>query len=534
MEAGQRNLADIHKVEVVESIDLLKASTALELPGPYLRNLSILDLPDELLLRICDEVLEVPIVEPGDSDYGSKRRQYRSGNALHTLKNLRLTCRRFCEMCSELLVTDLDVDISRAGLTRLEDVAYHPTIRNGVRCVTLHIDTLNPDYANNLFAFARLVIDHSARRLSSLPEDDHHKSLVEDSEAMEVAAGGLASQDPNVGQRRYRTLIQAAYKQLHHAFEMQRRLLSTPSFVERVSAAIAAMPRARRVELKESLRQPRIFQLEQLYTLEADWRITPQESLFNQSIASSLTTGSPNASYLLPCLTITLPVELLTALHSDGVSLAALTLDFTSPRRLQTLPPSPAQASQMRALVSDLRVFEFRQFLGNSPTSTRVMLRPLLDPLVDTDSLCSIDVQRLQTVYSRFDADELAGMALGALTTIRPWPRLSHISLDGLQFHESELKKILDGIPRTQSSHISLYRVRLMIGTWATVLDLLRGWRGESGGVASLRECVGAECHFMSREKLSRTFGVWNEHGFQKNEAELFVCGMTDVNPVTS
>lgn len=73
---------------------------------PYLRSLNILDLPDEIVLKICEDLRD-ELWYNLDFCYGGRR-----GNRARDIQNLRLSCRKLCATSSHLLLRCLNVDLN--------------------------------------------------------------------------------------------------------------------------------------------------------------------------------------------------------------------------------------------------------------------------------------------------------------------------------------------------------------------------------------------------------------------------------------
>ncbi|KAK6977732.1 hypothetical protein R3P38DRAFT_3472234 [Favolaschia claudopus] len=539
---------------VDERVEALRTA-GLDISRPFLQHLNILEFPTELLLRIFNEILPQPISEPEDFRYKPGHPRSLFTNLLDTIRTLRLTCRRFCEVGSELLITDVDIDISLNGLAKLERVASHRTLSKGVRSVKIHMDSLDPRYSTDFLAFTQLVHENAWRRnwlAEGVEENEETINLRADSKAMVEAAADLLAQEPDTAGEnenlRYRMLIRRAYEHLHQSFEIQQSLLFTKSFAARVATAVAQMPRARRFELCSEQLKPEIFFPEHLYSPGPDWHIHLDQSLFKHHIdwQSSLLMGWASASYeRLPCPTLTLPVDLFTSLNAAGVSLSALVLDFSSPRHMEIPPPTPLEADQMRALVSNLQVLKLKRFLcfGVLPDpepgktwATYSTLRSLIEPLVNTRTLRSGELTGEDWNPGRwdgFDAD-LAALTLGVLIPLRSYSRLRRIVWHEVQIHEREVETLLDGIQTEYPLEIELQGVRLMSGSWRAVLDLLHG-RGERHSTR-VRNCCGAEERLLSGKKASKTWGYYYHKfpaGRRENDAELFILGETSLNPLS-
>ncbi|KAK7031999.1 hypothetical protein R3P38DRAFT_2926385, partial [Favolaschia claudopus] len=412
--------------------------------------MNILDIPDELLLKIFEEVLPSPIGAPGDFCYTALRDQSRESGHVAVVQSLRLTCARFCEVSSELLIIHLDLGISPDSLSKLESVASHPTIRNGVRSVRLSIDRLDPIYANDLSAFAKVVRYNATMHLSWLLHGADAEELWQDRQFWVRAADRLFPQEEDQGETksdeiekktlRYCGLLRTAHQYLRRAFDAQVSLLLSESFAARVATVIAAMPHARRFELCSESNRPRVLRLEGWYKPD-EFHATSHYQSVLRSTQRSLSigwsdpscTGLPSPSTALSAFpTLTLPITL------AGVSLAALSLRLSCPVSVEIPPPTIAQDKQLRSLVSNLQILEVNCLppvninfgtgmqIPNPPPrmDTWATLFSLLEPLVDTESLRSLEV-------NEYISGSLWTISLGDLIPIRGWEYLSRIKCSG-------------------------------------------------------------------------------------------------------
>lgn len=112
---------------IVKVLEGLRDSTRILLNNrgrPKLKALQILDLPNELLKHIFEHVRrDVGISELDFFDFPQH-----SSNAI---QKTRLTCRRFYETSSHLLLSYVTVNITHSSLARLDKVSRHPYISKG-------------------------------------------------------------------------------------------------------------------------------------------------------------------------------------------------------------------------------------------------------------------------------------------------------------------------------------------------------------------------------------------------------------------
>lgn len=63
-----------------------------------------------------------------------------AGLDIDTIRNIRLTCRIFCNIGSEFLVRRLDVCLNSKSLDRVKEIVRNPSVARGIRAVRLNLD----------------------------------------------------------------------------------------------------------------------------------------------------------------------------------------------------------------------------------------------------------------------------------------------------------------------------------------------------------------------------------------------------------
>lgn len=123
----------------------------------------ILSLPNEILAMIIELVY--------DQTYSSER--FTRKEKLSLIPNLRLTCTRFCDLSSHLLLKKVHVDISQTEtLTRLENIAARPNIARGIREVYVRLHFYHPWVARSLGNFIAAVKSEWQQRTHAYPRSN--------------------------------------------------------------------------------------------------------------------------------------------------------------------------------------------------------------------------------------------------------------------------------------------------------------------------------------------------------------------------
>ncbi|KAH8742507.1 hypothetical protein F5883DRAFT_596249 [Diaporthe sp. PMI_573] len=105
-------------------------------------------LPAEILTIIFKNVR---------GDFDSCRNKY-PVSSTHDIKNIRLTCKQFCDASSRLLLHHLDISFTTSSIEHLVKVSHHPIISKGIQSLGIRLTFYDPVPAESLPSFiAKLV-----------------------------------------------------------------------------------------------------------------------------------------------------------------------------------------------------------------------------------------------------------------------------------------------------------------------------------------------------------------------------------------
>jgi hypothetical protein len=159
---------------------------AMALSRPHLRPLTLLDVPDEILLAVCEATQrrenepwsrDLVVVrgkrlhhDHHDQQQQQQQRQQqhpaaeggrqqdvddaRGRAGVEAVRCLRLTCRRLCVVSSPLMVPRLRVEMTPASLGRMRRIVGHPLFRAGIKTMSLCLAYYDDELAMNLSTFA--------------------------------------------------------------------------------------------------------------------------------------------------------------------------------------------------------------------------------------------------------------------------------------------------------------------------------------------------------------------------------------------
>lgn len=501
---------------------------------PLLRPLKILDLPDELLRHIF-------LYVRGDTTMFELAFYDMSGGDVEQIKELRLTCRRFCENSSHLLMFYVKADMTPQSLARLDQISRHPTISKGIRAVKLclgrHFDS---EIAHDVRAFARYQAtklrsyvgnwDLSVRQplgFERTPTEVFQRAIVRATpiaESFEEAAQhGLDETCPE------HVLLRQAhegYKQLYKA----QLLLQRGPFAQAIVSSMTRMPTATWLSIQDE--DPRatygpnrishiIFpeDLEDTETL----RTKLQAYSTSWDIARYYGLGSPPID-VIP--------SILSSIGEAGIRLSGMDIRVPLPNNLSSFSTDTVEPSKLQALSQQMKAFTFRpRNVGALPTEAVPLITGFLHPIFQTSSLRRIDLCFDFMYMGNPDSRPTASMAPILLSST--WPNLKQLCFNG-PFHLRDLQKVVDHVDKDVELEWSGY---LIEGSWVEVLDVLR----DCGLRAAKRlgdvniSIQGAECDVMSYEEKIFIFeeDTSNRHLHLGSRATRYIMGWTKQNPVT-
>ncbi|KAK9778892.1 hypothetical protein SCAR479_04128 [Seiridium cardinale] len=521
------------------------------------KSLNILNLPNELLEDIFALLQDD---QQSEAPYHFEN----SGRNRGDIKNVRLTCRRFCGTSSHLLMSHIAVDLTPAGLEHISAVSQHPTIFKGIRSVRVYVCFYSRRLATDLQHFASVA---AHRLLSRLEESErcrnegqqgrvqreHSTYLAKDvvaqakktvkiwTEFVHDQALGETTQLPVVSSRNHPSvndllIVWEIYKRRQL---QQSQILQDGTFVHTIASAMARLRKATRLEINDGdsgLRD----QKESLTPLSAN--NGPRKS-FSGVIESMMLQPSKwvdarNEQLEAP------PIEVLTALplalQEAGVALTVLSINVT-PSEDFDLKIREADIDRLSFAARKIQYFSFKTpAIGWHPTQTPDEVSSFWT------FLCIMmnpgELRGLKLDLKFMEARNGASTSFGRLL-LHPasWPNLTTISLGSMSMRLSELEELFLKT-RSSGSHnsyastvteerrvqVSLKRIALLDGRWVDALHVLREHCGP-----------GSQVLFPI---LDTTFEGDYQHAFylqgyppvKQNRATEYIQRRTDQNPLVN
>ncbi|KIN05432.1 hypothetical protein OIDMADRAFT_101997 [Oidiodendron maius Zn] len=513
-----------------------------------IRPLKILDLPDELLRKIFANFRNQ---SASNEDYFFIP-DFGNWGTVKDIKNIRLTCRRFCNTSSHLLLRHIDVAMSPSSLAHLEEVACHPLLSKGIQAVRVHLNYFSVDIATNILFFSLLAIEYlegtldihrfeyqqdSDKTIFGIPPEKLGPAIEKAeliSEAWSDFLHVLQDSDRNpdiireeIAKSKEVAGLASAHKIYRQKYLAQESLLKEDTFVRAVVTAMSKMPTAKRLFVGDTFRdfhngrydyvKPFVDAVEDLEGLAAAGTVWPQ----SWDVARSNQLDDQPKEILL---------QLLLSVFNNGIPINYLCVEL-SPATELSIPATKEQLQQLTAGTERLRVFDFRCFAPETNRGPTVdhgpeeiaSLGSIISACMGGKALRRLDVDLDLTLH---ESGPQPPASMGSLLALRQCPDLRILQLSHYPLHVSELKTFLIGL--NGPLQITLESVLLLSGTWAEALDLIRA-KTSWGSVTDPR---GAECDDMSEEEIQAIFGErFASHG-KEGKATQYVLGYTDENPL--
>ncbi|KFA81654.1 hypothetical protein S40288_09959 [Stachybotrys chartarum IBT 40288] len=470
------------------------------------RRRHILDFPEEIFCRVFEFLEE------------DRHELLTWHDGTEDIQNCRLVCQKFCDASSRILLRTLYVDMIPSSLSRFEEASRHPIISKGIRVVRVNLHFYEPSISNNFADF----VSHCANYLQlqtqgreGAPSRFTETGLKVLKKAKEVAAcwHRLAQgEGSNVDERMHLILLRQCYERYQKNYSEQETLHKSGQFLQTVAAGVARLPGARTLCFfdcdteREDDDNPFLDQEDPLVAIyQAMMRPIDYFTAYEHGFTPKL------------CGTIT---ELPVAIQRAGVLIERIEIDLTYVENPSDLVPSDEVRRQLPLAMERLTQFAFR---CDRWTAEELGDRGLevLAPCLDTSSL-----QHLKISMETYDSDDdLAISNVGKLITPPHRQNLSTLILRDVGLHLADLKSFVNILQ--VSCTWKMDHVFLLSGTWAEVLDTLRG---SSRTWIGLSEPRGAEIDEISIADFWRIFDRDERPAI--SEAELYILKLREENPL--
>lgn len=479
---------------------------------PLAGKLHLFDLPDELLMKIAEDVR---------GNFNSKSDKYPIAG-IEGIKNLRLTCSRLCDSSSRLLLHRLDVTLTTSSLQHLDAVSHHPTISKGIRSLHIRAGLLHPSPASHLESFIAAVLeimreDHreDLNYLHFYADESEiqtnfetsnsaalagHEYLCEVVDKLGKRGGMVRSYINHLDTERSRpdldqnmAPLRQAYNEYYRLQNNQMALLYNDAFVTGIAQALARMPAVTGLTITDSGG----FELRSLPT--------EMSGPIYASVRKRLCRCKPwdtEMISLLPQGPVPLLYQLPLALIRAGNRLTALRIclqSITDHRmRLsdELVQDLVSGAGHLQVLDIDCQL-TVQAFQSESP-----------DGQVSESKLVSLFLngKNLRSVTLRFGSEPNPRpgehFSLRPLLAMLPWANLKSISLVNGSFRYREISEHLEKL--LPGTYILLKKVHLLNGLWVDLLDVIRA---KADCKSDVRDPTGDEDEQLNPEYRVLFFG---------------------------
>lgn len=474
---------------------------------PNARPLKVTNIPNELLTKIFAnfEHDPVPQIQVDDSLFDDSL----PSPDLASIKNIRLTCRAFCEVASEILLPVVDVSFTRASLQRLEEICSHPTISKSVRVVRIRANPYSSALSRDRFDFGeqtyselcrleRGLSDDAGRIVEEVPEvarldmTTPQIQMLESTEMELVMAMNEARQvmftlretmyhfDPKNSPDPYEEQISKAIDETREEYgrrcREQESLMADSDVLATIVSSVSQMTRVQRLCIPDA----------DSYHWDHIFRSGRDNRYDAQKFAAGMTATNPFWDLMVHGgfrYDILLPPDeepLLNLLHK-----LPLILQFTNENLTHLDIDLPPLGSHDMAVLTEhllslrhsfgslksvqIRVIE-THFSINDPASLS-MYYSLLEKILVSPRLEVVKLDQRKRGGGKVGLFQ--DQSIGSVLVNLPWNNLRGLCLTGFPVKVEELRKIMQKV--SGKVHLELSRVLLLEGTWAETLEILRG-----------------------------------------------------------
>ncbi|PYI33504.1 hypothetical protein BP00DRAFT_444522 [Aspergillus indologenus CBS 114.80] len=558
----------------LENHRLALRTRAMELSRPSMRPLTILDLPDDLLLQIFEFFQDFRVNKNRIIWWTQDIPGY-IGRNLHpvqaqiyrkTISDIRLVCHVFNDLASPLLCPILFVNLDQESLNRAVHLSRCPHVAKGILGIKVGLAFRVKDHETDCESFARhhhsilaselevwkmKVKQLESSQSSHNPDAQHlvpstalglvevnfyHMSLAMKPYIFTRKNDGIMIDKSLVGQ--LRATFRQAQKENIRKRSLQVQLVRSGSFVASLAACFARMPRAESVGFCDAAESP----LPHRYALLDRYQ-------FLEALCHPLRWDEIKIHLCNPLVPAKILFELPIAIQRAGKMIRNLHVGcFPSGDRFAMMPvQGPISRFSDQRLWADIRTtFQNLQVVTlNQPMDVDEDMSVPPSPLAANTTSHFKEYLKamflgseLEQVFVSLNGDgEVPGRFEGDELSVSPllegiqWQRLKVFQMTDTSLTENELAQWCNALgPHLEG--LFLLRIVLIDGWWAPILDILREKVTES------REYHGKEPHVHMHDLQGAEMGfadipMWDEEVANDEDLELrayhYVTGRADL-----
>lgn len=400
-----------------------------------LRPLKLVDLPNELLVEIFDYLGAVPWCShagPWCSHKFSNPFPMPKSD-IDPIGKLRLTCRRFCNTSSHLLVRQVTVHLTRQSLAHLEEVARHPSISKGVRDIDIRLDFYSPCLAKDIYSFARsCMADLERETIRWNNRSNEYKKAGAKFFGIcrswhDVAANRTIEEDDREDTR----ILRGAHEHYRQRYEDQASLRRDNILGRVIASAMTRLPITTRINLDVNT--------EPLHTFQLPMTDMHSPGSLHDFLAGPLDKWSPDRHPKSVDQLAEIPSGLCIAFQQSSIRLTRLDVDIPMPDDMShLLPANHEDCDRFRAAVSCLKAVSLgsTRYGSEREENDWSPLITFLSILLNVSSLEEIDLElpitpTLNSVVAR-----------NPTLLSHTWPMLKWLKYNG-PFHLEDVKRII-------------------------------------------------------------------------------------------
>lgn len=497
---------------------------------PLIRSLHISDMPIEILRKICEEVR---------GDFDDWANEYPI-DGIQAIQSLRLTCRRFCDASSPMLLHRLCVSLAASSLAHLDEVSRHPTISTGIRSLEISVALYDPSPAKSLQSFIGKIVetlrndlmedaisiqhqfgssDWGGTFVADRTEDFTQLSEIIDNmgkrnEVLRSCRNYLRPETSWPDDNETVAALSQVYEEYWQLVEDQYLFLHNDTFASSVAEAVARVPTIARLSVTDlpGFKSPILWTKisSPIYFSVRESVLTPR--LFTAQMTSQL-------GRQLVILFRQLPL----AISRAGNPLAGLRIHLWSGIDLK-MDLSKEQVRDLTSGASHLQELSIDCQAAVQPAPNQ---HPSGESIGET-RLMSLFLKgtKLRSVTLRpGPAPHRDGWGVEQSIALLPWANLKKIRLISSSIHAGELSKYLEKL--TPGACIMLEDITLLSGLWAGLLDVIRAKADCHSKVIYPKPCEAAEM----TEGFHDTF---LRRGRTSSAATAYIRGQITDNPLRS
>lgn len=457
------------------------------------------NLPEELILLIFRAVHDNPIPPAMFSRESKAWAQYNQGT--RDIQNIRLTCRQFARIGSELLVEFVGVELSSKSLARLRAIMHHTAIRKGVGMIRIRL----PVYDRVLKEHQQMYVDEVRSKMNY-----HAEYMEKDTrELVSSYETGLRVHSPRTV-KLFHKAIEPGYSEFRRRYWAQS-LLHKRRFFEAVAYAMG-MSSGKPLRLE-------ITDLDDFLPLH----VQSIHRATRHDVLDLLSSPRASAWHILVDRDRTLPrgyawlvPRILAAFVDDRIRITHLHLDITRITANDNRRLERADTAAIQVVLREVRTISYNSRTSEALAGARSGLSSLLWSCLPPARLQILTLGRTQVPTQYW------------------WPNLTTVVLSGVRVNARKLAHLLQA-PELHRLTLLLHYCALFNiedDTWADILELLRTKQRR----ALMYQPQGKEFDDFWLDRVSNEYvdpaGRYYGHCQFYNLVELYIQGAIHINPI--